>query len=278
MARLSRGTLGSWRPLLLACAFTIIGPVFGQSSPAELVDVAGRQRMLSQRIIKAYAQAAQYVHYQASFDQLQESIARFESQLRLLERHAPSDHVRASLAQVETLWQPFAAIARAPLQREGAAALMHGSEPLLQACQNVVTQLEQAYNVVHTKRVNQAGRQRMLSQRITKAYMLLAWGFRDEALEKELAQASIEFEAAQAELRNARENTAAINATLDEVGRQWAIFRKAFQMREKSGEYAPFFIAVAGDRILTHMEEVTAMYAGLAPAGGAAVTPPSASP
>lgn len=249
--------------IFMLAGLVFAAPVFAQPTPGELIDIAGRQRMLSQRIIKAYAQAAQQVHYETSLKQLQASIRLFQDQLGTLSQHAPSDGARSALKKVEELWGPFAATAQGELDRAGATELMLASESLLQACQEVVTQFESAYGIYQTRLVNLSGRQRMLSQRITKAYMLLSWGFSHPHLTNELEQASDEFERALAQLRAEPTNTPEINEALVKVGREWGVFHKYFQLREKTGEYIPFFIAVAAEHILNTMEEVTAGYARL---------------
>lgn len=231
-----------------------------QPSTAELVDVAGRQRMLSQRIVKAYVQVAQEVLPDVAEKQLHDSIEIFERQLTEIKRAAPGQEVQASLKSVEYLWKPFRTLASGPVTREGAKELMETSEALLQACQKVVTQLEALSGLPQARLVNISGRQRMLSQRIAKAYMFLSWGLGTARVESQLEQSRDEFEGAMRELRRAPRNSLSITRALDEVERQWNVFRGSFMLSE-SGTYVPLHVAMSSEKILALFNDITQMYA-----------------
>ena len=83
--------------------------------------------------------------------------------------------------------------------------------------------------------LNQAGRQRMLSQRISKNYWLLAWGVRDPQLQNDLKQA--------------RENTPELQRKLAQVRIKWGVFEKAFQINQGQGEFIPLLVLRSAERI-----------------------------
>lgn len=58
-------------------------------SPAAAINKAGRQRMLTQRMIKAYCQAGLGVMPQQSREQIRNAVKLFDAQLRELDSAAP---------------------------------------------------------------------------------------------------------------------------------------------------------------------------------------------
>jgi nitrate/nitrite-specific signal transduction histidine kinase len=229
-------------------------------SPAEMIDVAGRQRMLSQRIVKAYAQLAQEIQYDIALKQLHDSIRSFEENLRLLRKNSPESGAQKTFLNIEGLWKTFRAQASGAITRDGARELIESSEALLQLCHKAVLQLEDDAGIQQARLVNIAGRQRMLSQRIAKSYMLHSWGLGNAALRDELEQARNEFEGAMVELNRAKENSPEIDRALNEVERQWIVFRGSLQLKE-SGSYVPLQVAIASDKILHLFNDITRMYA-----------------
>jgi hypothetical protein len=227
-----------------------------------LIDIAGRQRMLSQRIVKAYCQVGLQVTPEVSRAQLGGAVKRFDSQLQTLAAKAPDADARSAVARVAGLWRGLRQTARAPVSRDGARALATRSEALLQASQVLVLALERAAASPEAKMVNTAGRQRMLSQRLAKLYMLRAWDIDSASVQADIEASGKEFAAALASLRAARENTPAIRAELEAVALQWEWFRSAIELQ--GAESYALVVADASESILNSMELITAKYARLA--------------
>lgn len=68
------------------------------------VNKEGRQRMLSQRIVKANCQIGLDVPPEASRAQLQDALSLLESQLRDLSAHAPDAAVKRALDHLNRAW------------------------------------------------------------------------------------------------------------------------------------------------------------------------------
>lgn len=228
------------------------------------INKAGRQRMLSQRIVKAYAQIAQDVQTADSQEQLDSAIRLFENQLAELLRFNSTPAVNDALEKVALLWSPFKRAAQNPSAQEAIPRLIELNEPLLRAAHQVVVELEKSAGTATARLVNVAGRQRMLSQRIAKFYMLLSMGNKTPGLAENMQQARQEFETALNDLLAAPQNTPQITQALLEVKNQWVVFMRSFRLSE-DGQYVPLLVALASEKVLRLMNAITGMYEQLAP-------------
>ena len=228
------------------------------ASIASMINIAGLQRMLSQRIGKAYCQLGLAVDTEISRQQLHEAIDLFSANLVKLEDYAASRPVRDQLQRVRDLWTPIKAVAGGPVNLEGAKWVAYWSDDLLFASHKVVQLLQDESNTSHGRLVNISGRRRMLSQRLAKLYMLQVWGVNTLTIQDELETAKNEFTGALAELQAAPENTDAINRRLTMVARDWTWFRKAMNMVDT--DPFPKTVADVSETILVNMHEITRMY------------------
>lgn len=157
---------------------------------SEAINKAGRQRMLTQRIVKSYLQMGQDVRYRVASKHLTESVALFELQLSQLKAFTQDPETQRGLALVEKLWTPVKTIATSPVQREQAEPLRKNAEKLLVAAHQVVLMLADQSGTNQGHLVNIAGRQRMLTQRMGNLYMLMSWKFDDAVYQQDYKTAT----------------------------------------------------------------------------------------
>lgn len=225
---------------------------------ASAVNQAGRQRMLTQRIVKAYCQIGLEIEPRDSRRQIDASVTLFEVQLAALRGLAATREAADAIDRVEALWRPFKAIATGPVHRAGAQQLMHASEDLLRAANDLTGLMEARSGTAVGHLVNISGRQRMLSQRLAKLYMLQAWGFDSPELRSQMGSASALFEDVLAELQQAPENTDAIRAQIEAAALHWEWFRNVLELQGDPGFRQ--LVAEASESVLDSMERVTALY------------------
>lgn len=230
-------------------------------SSAAAINIAGRQRMLSQRMAKAYAQLGLGVLPERSLRILGESRDTFSRQLRELTEVAPTAEIAATYADLEKLWLPYRkALETTPAAQTGAEIQVLNEEILKVAHQGVV-QLEKHAATSLGKLVNVSGRQRMLSQRTAKFFMFREWGL-PKPVEADLAVARKEFKAALATLQDAPETTPEIKLQLQLADSQWFFFERAIDasMQGKADVTSWTNVANTSERILEVFESATGAY------------------
>ena len=246
--------------LLLGLACALLCPTASAViGAAEAMNLSGMQRMLSQRIAKSYLMIGSEVRSDQALQQLDQSVARFESNYQALAEYAPTPEIGAALERVGQSWQRYRELALSRPSREQAVALLQLSDQLLEQSEALVKLIEAHTGNAGARLVNRSGRQRMLSQRIAKLYLALSWRLPVAGLEQQLQQATAEFEAAQQELLGAEQNTPQIAAALQKVEAQWRFARAGFQLSADS-RYVPTVITTTTETLLWQMNELTSAY------------------
>ena len=246
----------TWALLLLATpAFSAEADLIGQ------INRAGEQRMLSQRIAKSFSQIGLNVQPFVAKQELDEATQRFEANLVYLDgvSHAGA---KAALEDLRKVWQPFRAAARGVPKKESAIWLAHKSDDVLSAAEAVVRNLQNSgtnATLANGRLVAQSGRQRMLSQRIVKAYLLLSWGDTSEVTREELDGAVNEFSGALNTLRQRPQKSPAVQRELDEMTQHWEWMQAALAA-EGANSYR-LIVAEAGEAILQSADRLTQLFA-----------------
>lgn len=233
----------------------------------DAINKAGRQRMLSQRLVKSYMALGQKVQPDSAEKVLSASLALFDRQLVELKAFAPSPEIRATYAQLEARWGDYKAalIGTAPSKTSAEDVLKFAGQVLQLANQGTV-QLEGVSGRPVGKLVNIAGRQRMLSQRMAALYLSASWGVQAGQSVAEMAKARTEFLSAHEVLKSAPEATAAIKAELLLAESQFAFFEVALKTLQPGQPNAQgqANVFTTSERILQVMDGVTGMYSKLA--------------
>jgi hypothetical protein len=233
----------------------------------DAINKAGRQRMLSQRMAKAWLALGMEVDSAGARQVLDASLALFDRQLVELKAYAPSAAIKATYQELEAVWSEYKAeLVGARPARERVPALVALDTRVLALAHQGTGQYEAASGKPVGKLVNVCGRQRMLSQRCAKFYLALAWESGVASAKAELEKARGEFTAALTVLATAPQATPQIKDELELARQQWVFFENALQFGNQAGQGGRRAAEVfrSSENILAVMDRVTGLYARVA--------------
>lgn len=236
----------------------------GLSLPAA-INKAGRQRMLSQRTAKAWLMLVMGVLPDRAQIILGQSVSLFDAQLVELKTLLPGEELHSLYLQLEHDWgrlRPLLADIRSD-----AKTIWTTSEAVLATAHKLTLAYEKAAGSPAGRLVNISGRQRMLSQRMAKAYYFRQMNISAAPAGEMLDAAMKEFAKAHEELKAAAVNTPQIKSELALVEQQWFFFQNALGMRDAGGQRkAATDVGSTSERILEQMDLVVGHYEKLATA------------
>ena len=247
---------------VLGFLFVFLFGFVGENAMAQISDInsainkAGRERMLSQRMAKAYFQIGQGVEVERSKKVLDASVMAFDRQLVELKNYAPTPEIKATYVSLEKAWLDYKdyLIGKASSPENGRKVLAL-SEDVLALAQQGTVQLEKQSASTAGHLVNLSGRQRM-----AKFYQATAWGVADANGAANLDKARKEFNEALKELAAAPSNTVQIKDGLELVKQQWFFFENALNQKVGGDKRPQVAVATTSERILEEMEIVVGLY------------------
>ncbi|WP_293931877.1 type IV pili methyl-accepting chemotaxis transducer N-terminal domain-containing protein [Iodobacter sp.] len=226
-------------------------------SPSAAISAIGGQRMLTQRIVKAYCQQGRGIQSDAAKLQISSSITQFSTQLSNLLESATAPESIETVKKQETQWQNMRTLALTPPKPETAKQLDDIAEVMQYDAGELAKRLEASFGKPQGKLIRIAGRQRMLSQRLAKTACLQTWGKQNPALKQQQAQAQKEFSAGLLTLRASPQNTPSIIKQLDLAQMQWVFLENALSGLDSDADKN---IASTSERLLEVMDKIASQY------------------
>ena len=225
---------------------------------SQLLNLAGKQRMLSQRIAKDYIYRGNNIAKTKANKQLEESMNRFLLAHKKLQSSVQDTEIKNLLSFVELSFSDLEDILANKFTMDNAQLILDLSESMLEGSQYTFDSLKKSFKMKESNLLDRVTEERMLSQRIAKYYISYQTGIKDKNTVDMMKQTVQQFSDNLDILMKNKSNTPQIDKKLKDINKLWKIVHKFYNNIEKGG--LPLIVFNSTDKITKKMDEVTKMY------------------
>ena len=241
--------------------FTLIGlgtlNAYEVKNLAHAIDVAGKQRMFTQRMLKNYIMIGMENKFSNPSKDLDNIMKDFQEHLDALISFNKEAITKVSLLEVKKLWTPIKLSLKNNPQKSKAGEMQEALESLLAKANEATFLFAKQSKNTSGEIINISGRQRMLSQRMASLYMLKVWGIDDPKFKEKMKKAMDLFKNSAKKLMASTLNTPKIDSLLKNVNKSFIFFE---MMNKSKSKFIPSLIYKKSNDILKDMNTVTGLY------------------
>jgi len=229
-----------------------------QVNALELIDIAGKQRMLSQRIAKDYLYKGADIAVDKADKQLKKTLKESLYAQNRLKESIKDTRVLNLIDFVAMNYEDIASKTKEKFTIDNAQYVLDLSESMLEGNEYIMRSLHKSTSEHNSKLVDVAAKQSMLSQRIAKYYIAYQLGIKDDNTIKQMNKAVKEFSSSHKVLMGNKANTPEITKRLKKIDRLWNVVYKFYLDIEMGG--LPLIVFNTTDEITKNMDEIESLY------------------
>jgi hypothetical protein len=248
-------------------------------SNGNALNVAGKQRMLVERVAKDFIFKSLEVQKEKATKEQISSTLLFEEHLNALEAYAPNEQIKEKIKTVKKGWTEFKSVLNyKTMDKQTASYVFQESDKILKRCDDVVnaivvhiiqqkssfdkTSLKKEMITTHT---NSSGKMRMLIQRTALYYVSYAYGITQDFHYEELTKTADLIQFSLNEVKDSPLNDKETNDAIDGVFTEWKTFTDAFLKEGKfdftSKKIKPEVIFDFSNKMVSKIDKITLAYA-----------------
>jgi hypothetical protein len=221
----------------------------------ELIRVVNQQRVLSQRITKAYLYVGNKIAIDEANRQLRDALREFTATYKMINGLTSSPKIKKVMNFIAKSSGDFKSISKKPLSKESVKSILNLSELVLGKSENITLLFKKSLKNDAFEMITKSGQQQMLAQRIAKYYIAYQSNMKDSKIQKKMKESIQLFTKNHQKLMKNSANTKIIKRKLNEIDRLWKIAHKLYGKQELS-----LAIFDTTDDISKKMDEVTKLY------------------
>lgn len=236
-------------------------------SPATLINLCGRLRMLSQRIATAWVLRVHAIRVRLTKASLRKYCIEFENLLTRLGSSQLPESLRSTVNAIVHQWESNQkGIIDQSTVAHSARDIFDSSEEILKLADQLTTEVTRSAGIITYEHINIAGRSRMLSARIVKLLMFQFAGLEDYRATSLIDHVRCEFVVNAQYLKSYPGNTTETLAQLELVISQWETLLKVVdQISHNNNDRKRIFtILDISETLLRHTDTLVKIYELLA--------------
>ncbi len=220
----------------------------------EAVNIAGRQRMYTMRMLRDYTMIGEKLTYKKPADDLKKIQKNFQEAYESLVAFVKDPTLSDELKQVGARWDAVQTIMKKPPKKEEASSYFDGAMAFRKDLNAFVEHLAKSQKKATAQVVNVSGRMRAISQALAAIYQLRAWGM-PHAEEKikvtmKLFRQGLDY------LNKAKETQPPMRAILKDLEKTYLFF----DFMNQSKVFTPTLVIKKTDAMLHKASKLTELY------------------
>ncbi len=251
-----RGILSYYKIVIIGFLLSgnLVALELGSSEDA--INIAGKQRMLSYRILKDYLMISMESEYKNPIEDMKKCIQNFDEARKALAAYNKDATLQSLLQTVEKKFFSVKEMITQPFEKSKGDVYLNVITEMKEVSHQIVLRLQEIYKQESSVIVNKAGRLRAISQRINALYLLKTLEASSSSINKNMQDAMKIFRESLDYLQHAALPDATMQKKLKKIDKIYVFF----QIMNESDNYVPIIIGKKSSRMLKTADELVNLY------------------